>query len=456
MATLNPINLDSLISGFNSSQGINVQQAVSEALAALAQPEVQWQNQQATLQSQTSALNQIESDVNALETSLTAIGDPAGAMSAMTTSSSNQNIVTATAANGAQSGNHVVVVNSLATTASWYSDAVANGQTDLQAGSFTITVGNGTPAQINVGNGSGINTLDDLATAINGMNLGVTANVVNDSNGSRLSIVSNSSGAANNFTITNDTTVGFTQAVTGQDASLTVDGIPIDSASNTVSGAVNGVTFNLLSASPGTEVDISVQPDTNSASTAISNFVSAYNTVVGDINSQYAVGANNLEGPLAGDSTLSLLQSDLLSAGGYTTGSGSVQTLADLGISMNKDGTLTLDQSQLDSAIQSNFGAVQTFLQGASSNGFVSFLNNQMNALTDASSGAFTVDLQSISNENQDLQNQINNFNTYLQQQEVLLTNEFNQANDLMQRLPAEEAQINAELGNQGNSTTIL
>jgi flagellar hook-associated protein 2 len=456
MGTLNPINLDSLLSGFNSAQGINVQQAVSEALAADAQPEVQWQNEQAGLQAQTSALNQIESDVTALENSLSALSDPAGALAEMTTASSDSSVVTATAANGTPSGNHVVVVNSLASTASWFSDPVASGDTPLPSGSFTIQVGSGTPTQITVG-GTTNTTLNDLATSINGMNLGVTASVVTDSSGARLSIVSGNSGAANNVTISNDTTINFTQATVGQDASLTVDGIPIDSASNTVSGALSGVTLNLLSASPGTSVNIAVQPDTDDASTAVSNFVSAYNTVVGDVNAQYAVGANNLEGPLAGDNTVSLLQSDLLSAGGYSSGSNQIATLADLGITMNKDGTLTLDSGALGSAIQNNFGAVQSFMQGTASNGFANFLSNQMSSLTDPANGAFTVDLQSISNENQDLQTSINNFQPYLQQQEVILTNEFNEANTLMQELPTEEAQINAELGYQpSSSTTIL
>src|SRR5580658_3324761 len=107
MGTLNPINLDSLLSGFNSAQGIDVQQAVSEALAADAQPQVEWQDEQATLQTQTTDLNQIESDVTALEGTLSALSDPAGALSAMTTASSDSSIVTATAANGTQPGNHV-------------------------------------------------------------------------------------------------------------------------------------------------------------------------------------------------------------------------------------------------------------------------------------------------------------------------------------------------------------
>lgn len=456
MGTINPLDLSSLLAAFSNSQGINVTEAVAEAMQGLEQPEVQWENQQSALQTQTTDLNSIENDVNSLETALTSLGDPAGALAQMTTSSSDSNVVTATAVNGAASATHTVVVNNLATTASWYSASVSDPTAPLQAGSFTIQVGSGTPTQITVG--QGVNSMDDLANDINSLNLGVTANVVTDSNGSRLSIVSNNSGAANNITISNDTTIAFTQAVQGQDASLTVDGIPIDSATNTVTGAVNGVTFNLLSAAPNTPVNIAVSPDTNAAATAVQNFVSAFNTVVGDVNTQYAVNANNQEGPLAGDSTLSLLQSDLLSVAGYTSGTGAIESLGDLGITMNSDGTLTLNTATLDSAIQSNFSDVQTFLQGTSSNGFVSFINNQMSALTDANNGAFTVDLQSISNENQDLQNQINNYNVYLQDQQTLLTNEYNQADIALQELPSLEAQINAELGNQssGSNTPIL
>ena len=451
----NPLNLSSLLSAFGSSQPINVQEAVSQALAADEAPEVQWQNQQQTLQTDTSALTSIENDVTSLESALTAMGDPAGALASMTTSSSNSNVVTATAANGASAANHVVVVTSLATTASWYSAEVASGTTTLADGSFSIQVGSGTPTQITVGSGN--NTLDDLANTINGMNLGVTANVVTDASGSRLSIVSNNSGAAGNITISEDTSIAFTQAIQGQNASLTVDGIPIVSASNTVTGAVNGVTFNLVGASPGTPVDVVISPDVNSASTAISNFVSAYNTVVGDVNAQYAVGANNTEGPVAGDPTLSLLQSDLLSAGGYSTAGSAVATLADLGITMNNDGSLTLNSATLNSAIQNNFSAVQSFLQGTSSNGFVNFLSNQLSSLTDSTNGAFTVDLQSINNEIQDLQNQINNIQPYLQQQQTYLTNEFNQADIALEELPTEQAQLNAELGYPpSSSTTIL
>jgi len=448
------VNLSSLLSAFNSSaSGINVQAAVAQAIAAESGPLTQMQNEQAVVQSRTSDINIIVGDATALQNSLSALTDPLGAMSAMTAASSDSGIVNASAAAGALAGNHVVQVNSLATTASWYSSSVASSSTPLSAGSFTIQVGTGGPAtQIQIG--GSVDTLDQLASYINGLSLGVTANVVNDSSGSRLSIVSNSSGAANNFTITQASGLTFTQAATGTDASLTVDGIPIDSASNTITGAVAGLTLNLTGAAPNTPVSISVAPDGTQIDSAVSAFVTAYNKVISDINQEYTVGANGVEGPLSGDGVLPVLQSDMLSAGSYAGGTGGITTMADLGITMNNDGTLSLNTSTLDAAVQSNFAGVQNFLAGTASNGFVSFMNNQLTSLTDPASGAFTVDLQSLSSENTDLQNQITNFQSYLSNQTTLLTNEFNQADVLLAQLPTEEAQINAELGYSPNSSS--
>ena len=449
------INLSSLLSALgSSSSGINVQSAVAQAIAAESGPLTQMEQQQSLLQSQTGDINQIETDITTLETALNALSQPTGALTAMTTSSSNSNIVTASADSGAVAGNHVVVVNNLAATASWYSGEETSSSTTLPTGSFTLTVGSNAPVTINTGSGTSGDTLDDLASYINTLGAGVTASVVNDSAGARLAIVSNSSGAANNFTITNATGLNFTQAVTGQDASLTVDGIPIDSASNAVAGAVSGVTFNLLSASPGTEVDVSIAPDTSQISTAVTNFVNAYNTVIGDVNQEYTVGSNGAEGPLAGDPMLAMLQSQMLSVGSYVGGGNGVSTLADLGITMNNDGSLTLDTSTLNNAIQSNFSAVQNFFQGTASNGFAATLTNQLDTMNDPVSGAFTVDLQSISNENSDLQTQISDFQTYLNNQTTLLTNEYDQADIALQQLPIEEQQLNAELGNPTTSSS--
>jgi flagellar hook-associated protein 2 len=158
---------------------------------------------------------------------------------------------------------------------------------------------------------------------------------------------------------------------------------------------------------------------------------------------------------LATDSNLSMLQTDLLGSPSYSAGSGSISTLADLGITMNNDGTLTVDSTTLNNAIQNNFSGVQSFLQGSSLNGFAATLNNQLDSFTNSTSGAFTLDLQSISTENTYLGTQITNFQTYLQTQQTLLTTEYTQADINMQELPEQMQEIDTELGlNNTNSST--
>jgi len=356
------VNISSLLSDLgSSSSGIDVQSAVSQAIAAMSTPEQQWQQQQQTLQTQTNALNSIQNDVSSLETSLNSLNDPTGALMSMQANSSNSSIVTASAAAGAVAGNHVVVVTNLATASSWYSSSAPSSSTTLSSGSFSLQVGSGSPVTIPIGtnvdgNGTNTNTLDQLASYINKQNLGVTASVVNDSSGARLAIVSNTTGSASNITLSGWTGgvpsggssgISFTQPVVGVDAALTVDGIPIDSASNTVTGAVAGLTFNLQGQSPGTQVNISVAPDASQISQAISSFVTAYNTVVADLNTQFTVNSSNNEGPLAGDSTVRMLQDTILSSVDYSAGSGSVTSLSNLGITVNNDGTLSMDNTTL-------------------------------------------------------------------------------------------------------------
>ncbi len=445
MSSIGGIDISSLLSALGSSSGIDVSSAVTSALNALAAPELEWEQEQVTLQSNTAAINQIQTDVSTLQTALTALGDTSGAIASMSATSSDSSVANATAAPGAAAGSHVVVVKNVATTSSWYSASVASSSTTLNPGSFTVQVGSGPATTITIG--SSTNTLDELASAINTQNLGVTASVINDSSGSRLAIVSNNSGSADAVTISAASGLTFTQAAPGEDASLTVDGIPIDSASNTVTGAVPGLTLNITGAAPTEQVTVTVAPDSSQATQAINSFVTAYNTAIGDVNTQYTVNSDNQEGPLAGDSTVQILQNSLLSVAGYSNGGNGVSTLADLGITMNKDGTLTVDNATLSNAVQNNFAAVQTFLQGTASDGFASFLNNALDTLTDPTTGAFSVDLQSMSTQSTDLQTEINNFQTYLNTQKTLLTDEYDKADIALQSIPEEEAQLNAELG---------
>ena len=439
-----------------SSSGLDVTSAVNAAVTAAEAPEQAWETQQATIQSQISALQQIQTYTTNLDNDIQSLNSVVGPLSSRTVSSSNTNVVSASAASGSTIGNHVVVVNNLATTASWTSGTFASSTTALPAGSFTITTGSGSTATITT---DGTQTLSDAANQINGDNLGLTASVITDANGSRLAIVANTSGSAANFTVddSGSTGFGFSQAVAGGNAALTVDGISISSASNTVSGAVSGITLNLLSADPGVQVSLGVAQDTTSATNAINQFVSDYNSAISALNTQFTYVTGSGEGVLSTDSSVRNLQSALLGAINYTytpsSGTTTMPNLSSLGISMQNDGTLTVDSSALQSALQNNFSDVQNFFQGSSFNGFANSLDQQLTSFLDPGDGAFTVDLQSMNSQYSDLQTDITNFQTnYIQPLQTQLQSEYSQAEILLQQLPTEMKQIQTELGQNSNN----
>jgi flagellar hook-associated protein 2 len=439
-----------------SSPGLDVTAAVNSAVTAAEAPEQAWESQQSTLQSQASALTQIQTYTTNLDNDVQSLNSLTGPLSARTVSSSNSNVVTASAASGSTIGNHVVVVGSLASTASWTSGTYASGSTALPAGSFTITTGSGSSATITT---DGTQTLSDVANQINSDNLGVTANVVTDATGSRLAIVASTSGSAANFSVDDSGTpaFGFSQAVPGADAALTIDGISISSASNTVTGAVPGVTFSLLSADPGVQVSLGVSQDVSQATSAINQFVSDYNTAISALSTQFTYTEGSGEGPLATDSSVRNLQSALLSALDYTytpaSGTTTVPNLSSLGITVGNDGTLSVDSSTLQSTLQNNFSDVQNFFQGASFNGFANSLDQQLTSFISPGDGAFTVDLNNMNTEYNDLQTDITNFQTnYIQPLQTRLQSEYSQAEILLQQLPNEMKQISAELGTNSSN----
>jgi flagellar hook-associated protein 2 len=432
----------------SSSEGIDVTAAVNAAVSAAQAPEDTWVSQQETLQSQSSALTQIQTDATNLDNDMQSLNSLTGPLAASTVTSSNSSVVTASATAGSATGNDLVVVNSLATTASYASSAVANATTDLPAESITITPAGGSATTITTG--SGVNTLTDLEKAINTAGLGVTASIITDASGSRLAITSNTSGSAGSFTVSSSGgSFGFAQAEAGGNASITVNGIGISSASNTVTGVLPGVTLNLQSASPGTEVTLAVTPDTSQASTAINQFVTDYNTLITAVNTQFTDTAGSGQGVLAEDPTVQSLQSELLGALGYTATSGSTLTsLASMGISVNTNGTLTVDSGALNSALSNNFTVVQNFFQGTALNGFANSLDQQLTSFISPADGAFTLDLQSIGTENTALQDDINNFQSnVIAPLKTQLQAEYSQAEIALQQLPDVLKNIDAELG---------
>ena len=350
-----------------SGTGFDVDATVQRIVTNLQRVESPWKTQLAQLQSQDTVLSSLGTLLSTLSTDLGKLTDFTGMLAQKTGSSSDTNVLQLTSAtSSAMAGTHTVKVKSLAQTSSGYLAPSANAA-DTLSGSISIQVGTGKAHTVNVSSSN--STLAGLAAAINAAGFGVTANVLTDANGSRLSLVSRSSGAAGDLTITSsvvDTTdsnkaLGYTAAVQGLDAQLTVDGADMASASNTVSGLIPGVTFQLLSASSKNTdgnldpVQVVIGNDNSGVETAVNTLVTDFNAVMQAIDAQQGKDSSGNPEPLFGSPTLSLLQQQLLSSVNAANPSGFLDPIS-AGDGTALSGSMTL---------QVGNGTTQTVVIGA-------------------------------------------------------------------------------------------
>jgi flagellar hook-associated protein 2 len=430
----------------NSGQGFDVASTVSQILAAEQAIEGPWKTQLSNLQAQDTALSKFGTDLSTLSTALQSLTDFSGVFVSKQGSSSDTNVVALTSAsNLAVAGSHTIVVNNLAQTSSQYSDKITNAS-DTLSGSLTITIG-GQSQSLNV-NGS---TLSQLAASINGTSMGVAASVVTDTTGSRLSLVSRTSGLAGEITMNaslNDDVSGnpiaFQVGMHGLDASLTVDGLDTASASNTVTGIIPGVTFQILSvsANPNAAVQVQITNDNSSIEQAMANFVTAYNAVADDIKNQEGKDSNGNPEPLYGDPTVALVQNQLTQGLLSGAASGTIKNLSQFGISVDKLGHLNIDGGTLDDALDSHFADIQGFFQNANSFGqnFTSTLNGLSSTST---AGAISLALKQNSAQENTLNDNISDQEARIADDKSRLTAQLNAANQILQSLPDQLNSIN-------------
>lgn len=251
----------------------------------------------------------------------------------------------------------------------------------------TFTPGAGAAASITIDGTN--NTLEGIRDAINAAKIGVTATIVNDGSGMpyRLSLASTSTGETNSMRISvagGDGTLAsllaydpagtqnLTQTQAAQNASLTVNGIAITSASNTVRDAIQGVTLTLknTTAAPTT---LTVARDTAAMTTAASNFVEAYNALYSQLKSRSAYASDGkAAGVLAGDSALRLMQEQLRNIFLTPATGGTLTYLSQIGIAFQREGVLAFDSGKFNTAIANDFADVSNLL--ASSSGFATRL----------------------------------------------------------------------------------
>jgi flagellar hook-associated protein 2 len=457
-----------------SGQGINVSSLVQQIIAQQSGQLTVWQAQQTALATQDGLLAGMENNLVNLQTAVAALADPTGALTAQAATSSQPGVLTATAQSSAITGTHQIVVTSLATTGTLYTDPVAAGPdasflaSGQTTGDIQLQVGgvSGTTRDVPITQGSN-DTLNTLASYINTQSAanswGVTASVVSDASGSRLALFSQSSGSSGALAVVNNsnTTLTFDTPVGGANAVLTIDGVPFSSSSNTVTGAIQGVTLSLVSQSPGNPVTLTVGPDTGQITTAVNNFVSAYNTVVSTINTQYVVdptGATPAP-PLEADLSLRSLQSSMLNDAAYAIGGNSgLVNLASMGINMNNDGTLTVGLTPggqtFAQVLAANPSAVVNFFQNGSGTGFANNFNANLTNLTDPTLGPLNVDLAQNQAEQSDLTTTINNFDTQIAAETTQLTQQYDAVNASLQAYPLLLQAVTEVLGSLGSTVS--
>ncbi|MGH9595385.1 MAG: flagellar filament capping protein FliD, partial [Edaphobacter sp.] len=189
-------------------------------------------------------------------------------------------------------------------------------------------------------------------------------------------------------------------------------------------------------------IQIQITNDTNAIGTTISNFTAAYNKVIKDINTQETPAPSGTAPSLLGSPALALLQGQLSGSLFGGSASGSINNITQLGISINNDGTLTLNPDTLNSVLNSNFADVVGFMQNSGSFGqtMAASLNNLG---TQAPNGTVFLTQQQNTTQEAALNTSISNEDALLATQKTQLTSELNAANQILQSIPAQLNQVN-------------
>lgn len=364
------------VSAATSGGTLDVPSLVSQLMTIERQPLDKLNTKISSYQTKISSFGSIQSLVSSFQTAAKSLN---ASLQGYSATPSDTSVFAATASSSAAAGTYSLNITTLAQAQRLAAAGQASDTSAISTGASTVnfTIGGTTSPGITIAAGA---SLQDIRTAINAANLGVTATIVNDGSGSpyRLALSSNSTGtssaissitvqsggdaAINDLLAYNPTTniptpaVPMAQTVAAANADFTVNGIRIIKSSNTVSDAIQGVTLTL---SKNTTATLTVARDTNAVSTAASGFVTAYNALAVQLKSSSAYGsATHTASALAGDGTLRLMLDQLRNIFNTPASGGTLNSLSQIGISHKTDGTLALDSSKFNSAMASNFSDV--------------------------------------------------------------------------------------------------
>jgi len=441
----------------SSTYSSSFQQVINRAVGIASLPMETLQTDVTNLTTQQSALNTLGTGFTALQSAVQALStDATGSPIAQV---SDPTALSATAVAGALNGTYSIQVDDIGSSTTTLSDPSLTTVTDPTSGNisssstFTLTV-DGVATAITPSGSS----LEDLTSAINSAGAGVQATIVNvGSNTSpdyRLAVTSNNLGA-DTIQLNDGTNDLLDTLTTGTDAQYKVNGGTTDVQSNSTQVTLSpGLTVSLL-AQTTSPVTITVSSNFSALQSDLSNFVNAFNTTVAAV--QKNVGQNG--GALQGDSIINSLTGILGQITQYTSGSGNVSNLADLGLTLADDGTLGFDASTFAGASPAD---VQQFLGSVgatptSGSGFLQKVNNDLSSVTDVTTGLIATDYNSLQTEITSDNSQISTDQTNISQLTSNLQQQLSQADAAIATLQSQVTYFTqlfqAEYGNNGTNS---
>ncbi|MCD5983586.1 flagellar filament capping protein FliD [Pseudomonas sp. CDFA 610] len=369
--------------------GLNIGDIVKGLAAAEKAPK------QTQIDKQTSATSASLSGVGQLSSALAAFQKTMDTLSSTTTlafngfaaTSADEKVVKATAGNNAVNGTYALNISKLATPSKVATAALTAAQTSAIPSGILKVTQNGVAQEVSIDQGS---TLEQARDKINStlQGKGITANIINDSNGARLVFSSTTTGKGSDISVegssglemfnidgtkkmsetattdANGKVVGGAGAISdlAGDAEFTIDGLSLTSKTNTVSGAISGITFDLVapSASATATTTITVATNTDGLKASLQSFVDSYNTMVklvatltkGSMGKDADGKDVFVPAPLTGDATPRSLLAVIRTQIATATSTSGLGSLAQLGIQTQQvDGTLSLDSAKFTAAL---------------------------------------------------------------------------------------------------------
>ncbi|MDY0110478.1 MAG: flagellar filament capping protein FliD [Candidatus Krumholzibacteria bacterium] len=370
--------------------GLNTADIVDQLVALKRVPITRLQNQRQGFQNQISALATLKTKLEAFQTAAQALKS-ANDFASLKASSSDEDILQVTAGSDASPGTYDISVESLAQAQKTRSQGYDNTLVNVGEGDLVITVG-GEEHTLTL---TGTTTLAQLATRINDEIVGLSASIVfngAESGGYHL-VLTGDAGSAGAFTIdasglSGGTAPVLTETQVAADASLVVDGLPVTASGNLLSGVISGLTLDLRTAAPGTNVRVTVGTDAEGVKDQVKAFVDSYNDVFNFLEKELKVG-----GKLEGNASARSLGTRLENVMSASHSGGAFSTLAQIGIE-RQQGTraLKFDAAKFENALSDNYAAVRDlFIERDGNIGKAALIDTAISTLTDRVDGLFKI-----------------------------------------------------------------